>query len=209
MKKIWILFGLCILSFGSSAYAKAPVGFHEGPYFLINTGVRNFTADNNARTGAQVGRNFEPVVGFNFGWNLTDYFAPELQARYSTSKSNGSREQLVNVNVNAIYFLVIDQLTSSSVYILPFLQGGPVVQAGVIPGDPSVGGTITVVAGGFGVGGGVRVMFLTYGYVGILGQVDFIDFPGKSQNIGGVDTTILKGGWDPQIGATFEAGVHF
>ena len=53
------------------------------------------------------------------------------------------------------------------------------------------------------------MMFATYGYVGLMGQVDFVSFPSKSQNIGGVETKVINGGWDAQAGFTALAGVHF
>ncbi len=199
-----LVFGFWILILPSSAFAKPPQGFHEGPYILINGGLFNYTADNNIHTGEKVGRDFEPTVGFNFGWNLTDWIAPELEVRYSTNKNNGNREHVVDVNLNAVYSFIIDE------HFIPFIQGGPMAQFAAIPGDPGSNDRVIGYWGpGVSLGAGLMVMFLQYGYVGILGQYDFLHLPAKNQSIGGITTQITAGGWDPQFGASIQTGVHF
>jgi hypothetical protein len=195
----------------AGALASPTKGFHEGPYILLNGGFFYYTADNNVRTGTKTNNDFEPTVGFNFGWNLKDYFAPELQARYSTSSNGNAREHVVDVNFNAVLTLVIDQLTSSKkIKLLPFLQAGPMLQFASLPADPaSSNKTISVWAPGFSVGGGLRVLFLRYGYAGILGMCDFVSMPEKQQNFGGTDQVVIKGEWNAQPAFMGLLGVHF
>lgn len=212
MKKICTLLFLLFLLFSSNiAIARTPTGFHEGPYFMLMGGVLNYTADDNARTGASVGRDYEPCFGFNFGWNLKDYIAPELEVRYATNKNSGNREHVVNVNLNAVYTLLIDPLTrSKNVKVLPFIQAGPMVQFAAIPGDPlSSDKTIPSWGPGLSIGTGLKILFLKYGYAGLMMQTDFLSLPTKKQNILGVDTVIVKGGWDVQLDFLAMFGAHF
>ena len=188
-----------------------PSGFHEGPYFMLHGGLLNFSADNNVRTSTKVGRDFEPSVGFNFGWNLKDWIGPELEVRYATNKNGGNREHIVNVNINAVYSFIIDQLgISKNSAVIPFIQTGPAIQLAAVPGDVlSTDNTMAVWGAGFGVGAGVKILFKRYGYAGILGQSDFIHLPNKYQNIGGSMVKVMNGGWEPEVGVSLMAGVHF
>lgn len=195
------LFVICDMA---QALASPPTGFHKGPYIMLNGGILNYTVDNNQRTGAKVGRDIEPSIGFNFGWFIKDSIAPELMVRYSTNKNGGSREHVVNVNLNAIYSFIV------SPTIIPFAQIGPVAQFAAIPGDPSSSDrTIALWGVGAGAGGGIRLLFLKYGYAGLLAQMDFIKLPSKYQDISGTSQRIIKGGFDVQPALSALAGFHF
>lgn len=199
---------MLISSAAESAIAK---GSLKGPYFLVNGGASYFAADNNVRTGAQVGRNFEPSGGFHFGWNIFNQFAPELEARYTTNRNGGNREHIATLNVNAVYSIILKKLTDfKKVKILPFLQAGPVIQLASLPGDPeSTDGVITTWGQGFGFGGGVRFLIKTYFYLGALAQLDFVSFPDKFQTVGGASTKIISGGWKTEPAFSGNIGVHF
>jgi hypothetical protein len=210
-KTILTAFVLIIFSSGV-ANARPPKGFHEGPYLLFSGGMLTYTADDNVRTKTSTGNDIEPTFGFNFGWNLKDYVGAELQARYSTNRNAGVREHIATANISAVFTLVTPQLTNfkKPVYVLPFVQAGPAVQFAAVPADPAAGGG-TLLHWGIGpsIGGGVRVLFARYFYVGVLAQVDFLYLNEKKQDIGGVQTVILNEGWDGQIGISGLAGCHF
>jgi len=211
MKKIILLLA-AITAASGAAEARAPKGFHEGPYFLLSGGMFTYTADNNARRNTTTGNDIEPTVGFNFGWNIKDYIAPELQTRYTTNRNSGRREYVASININAVYSFVTPQLTSfkNNVYILPFLQMGPVFQFAAVPGDPDADtSTLFQWGAGIGVGGGAKVLFGRYVYLGILAQSDFLYLNEKKQDIGGVPAIILNGGWDGQLAVSGLAGCHF
>ncbi len=132
MKKI--IFIILMLA-SANAFAKPTTGFHEGPYLLANVGILNYTVDNNIRTNTQVARDWEPSYGINFGWNIKDYIAPELEIRYATNKNNGNREQAVDVNLNVVYtFIATPLVMNDAMAFLPFVQAGPMVQFAGIPG---------------------------------------------------------------------------
>src|SRR3989338_6958293 len=143
-----LVVGIWCLGFANFAFASPSSGFHKGPYFLLEGGVLNFEAD-------KVARNYEPTVGFHFGWNLKNYIAPELQIRYATNKNNGNREHIINVNVNTVFTFITNQLTKkNSVRLLPFIQGGVIAQFAAIPGDTSsTDRTVPMWGPGIGLGG--------------------------------------------------------
>ncbi|MBI2342384.1 MAG: hypothetical protein HYU98_06610 [Deltaproteobacteria bacterium] len=209
MKYLAALF--LLLFFIANADAAPPKGFHKGPYFMLQGGIFNFAADNNVRTGAKVGRDYEPAVGFNFGWNLYDWMAPEFQVRYTTNKNNGNREHVVKANFNFVYSLITDSLADrESIRLIPFLQSGPMLLLAAVPGDPTSSDKILSLWGpGIGVGGGLRVLYKRYVYFGLLAQSDFVVLPDRHQNVGGVNTKIIDGSMDAQFGATGTIGVHF
>lgn len=186
------------------ALAAQPSGFHEGPYFLLSGGILNFSADNNVRTGARVGSDFEPAVGFHFGWNITDNFAPELQVRYSTNEESNAREHVVNVNLNGVYSFIINS------YFIPFVQAGGAALISAVPGDTaSSDNLMSMWGGGIGFGAGIKTLFKKYGYAGILVQTDILQLKTNYQDIGATYQQITKGGWEALFGASALVGVHF
>jgi hypothetical protein len=209
MKYLTALFSVFILI--ANVEASPPKGFLKGPYFMLQGGIFDFTADNNARTGAKVGKNYEPIVGFNFGWNLYDSIASELQVRYTTNKNNGNREHVVKANFNFVYSFIMDKFANrESTRFIPFLQGGPMLLLAAVPGDPASSDKILSLWGpGVGIGGGLRVLYKRYIYFGLLAQSDFVILPDRNQNISGVNTKIIGGGPDAQFGVTGTIGVHF
>lgn len=210
MKKT-ALFVVCLLLPAYSAHARPPSGFHEGPYFMLEGGLLNFSADTNVRTNTKVGHDYEPAAGFTFGWNLVDWIAPEFEVKYTTNKNGGNREHVVNVGMNAVLYLITDQMTDfKSIHILPFVLAGPVFQFAAVPGDAaSSDKTMSAWGPGFGAGAGIRMLFAKYGYAGITVRSDFVLLPDKSQNIGGATAKIMDGGFDVQLGLMGYIGVHF
>lgn len=195
----------------SLTLAGAPKGFHEGPYLRIIGGLNSVTFDNNARTGAKTGSNYHGGYGFQFGWNLWDEFAPELEVRYTTTKVRDNREHLVNVNLNIKYSFVTHILTKMKhLQILPFVQGGPTGMVAAVPGDPESNDKFMPTWGlGVGAGAGVDFLIIKNIYAGILIQADIYYVDLVHQNVNGVNQTILAGGWEPQLGVMGAAGVHF
>lgn len=206
----FLTFAFCLLTF-NFAFAKPPKGFHEGPYILFGGGVLNFSIDKNVRTNTNVGQDYEPAFSFAFGWNVTDWIAPEMQVRYATNKSNGNREHIANINFNAVFSLIIDALADAKyVQFIPFVQGGPLVQIASVPKDPeSSDGAMRIWAPGFGVGTGLKLLFLRYGYVSLVAQCDFVSVDSQYQDIGGVRTKVLQGDLDTQPGFNGMIGFHF
>jgi len=202
---------LLCLAAASTSLARPQKDFLRGPYFMVGGGIMGYSADKNIRLNKKVGRDYEPDVGFVFGWNIVDYIAPELQVRYATNKNSGNREHLVTANINCVVTPIIDGMTDwENVKILPFVQGGPALHMAAVPGDPaSSDKTIPLWAPGFGVGGGLRFLFGEYVFAALLAQVDFVDMPAKYQDIGGKSTKILAGGWDTEPSFNGMIGVHF
>lgn len=209
MKKVICLI-LLFFAISSTSFA-APKGFHEGPYFMLNAGLINYTVDNNARTGKKVGRDIEPAFGFNFGWNITDAIAPELLVRYATNKNDGNREHVINTHLNVVYSFLINSLIKHEKFrVMPIVKAGLVAQLAALPGDPLSNDDKVAV---WGIGPsftlGVRAMITRYVYCGINGESNFIRLPAKYQGISGIKAKILSGGWDLQLGLVGEFGVHF
>jgi hypothetical protein len=210
---VLILFAVCLLSLvlSGSAYAKPPKGFHEGPYVLFGGGLLNFAIDDNVRTNTKVGRDYEPAASFAFGWNVTDWIAPELQVRYATNKAGGEREHIADINLNAVASLIVSALADAKhVQFIPFVQAGPLVQAAIIPKDPgTTDASMRIWSPGFGFGGGMKFIFLRYTYVSLVAQCDIVSVDSQYQEIGGVRTRVLQGGLDTQPGFNGMIGFHF
>jgi len=215
MTRQWVFRGaliiLALIFFSATALAKPPKGFHEGPYFQFSGGVFQYTGDDNTRTSTRTANDWEPLIGFNFGWNVTDYFAPELQVKYSTNANSGNREHVMNVNINGVLTFITDYLTQMKNFkVLPYVQAGPMAQFAAIPGDPLASdSSIFLWAPGVSIGGGVRFMVSRYGYFGVMAQSDFVCLPEKSQNVAGTNEVIIGGGWSAQPAFLGLAGVHF
>jgi len=217
MNRCLIIFCVIIaLVFASSAEAKPRRGFHTGPYLAIEVGAGQNDFDTNQRTGEKVGADFEPIIGFLFGWNIYDWFSTELSGRYATSKVADKREQIGSASINAKFFLITDALTDfPTLRILPFAKVGAAFKVVALPGDTGAmkDDVLTSFAYGPSVGGGVMFLWKKYVYLGINVQGDFLIFEDKYQDInnGGsaTSTLIYKGGFIPQFITTAILGVHF
>jgi hypothetical protein len=200
-----------IISLCASASAKARKGFHEGPYIRIIGGLISSKFDDNVRTGEKVANDYEGTFGAEFGWDLWDSTGPELQLRYATKRVRNSREHVVNINTNIKYTFVTNALTDlGNLHILPFVQGGPAAILAAVPGDRLANNDLLFVWGlGAGLGVGIDFLVARYAYFGILIQGDVHHLTSAYQNIGGVRSKIIAGGWEPQLGIVGMAGVHF
>ncbi len=208
-----LLFFLLTMTIPSIAVARAPRGFNQGPYLQFIGGAMNIGFDNNAYRHESFGHEFEGCYGFNFGWFVYDHLAPEIEVRYSTNKSHGSREHILNLNLNVKYSLITDTLTNEDINklpVIPYIAGGAAIQLSNIPGDPdSNDPAMNIVAPGLGASGGIDFLYFKYAYFGIQVQGDFIHVPEESQMINGSMQKVISGGWDPQVSFLGKAGVHF
>jgi hypothetical protein len=217
MKRCFII--LCVIIvmvLASSTEAKPRRGFNTGPYLAIEVGAGQNDFDTNQRTGERVGTDFEPTVGFLFGWNIYDWISAEISGRYATSKVADKREQIAGANLNTKFFLITDALTDfPTLRILPFVKAGVAFKVVALPGDTSAvkDDVLTSFAYGPSVGGGIMFLWKKYVYLGFNVQGDFLFFEDKYQDInnGGTSTNTLiyKGGFIPQVVTTAILGVHF
>jgi hypothetical protein len=217
MKRCLIAISIAILlGISFAAEAKPRKGFHTGPYILLEAGATQNDFDVNARTGEKIGTEFEPAVGFLFGWNMFDWFSAELGGRYSTSEKNDRREHIAGANLNAKFFLVTDALTDfPSLRILPFAKAGAAIRVATLPGDPDAinDEVVTSFAYGPSVGAGMMFLWKKYVYFGFNVQGDLLFFQDISQDISSGGSTqnalIYEGGFIPQFAGTVLVGVHF
>jgi hypothetical protein len=196
----------------SQAEARPFAGFHQGPYLQLVTGVRDASFDTNVADHTKSARDIEPVFGFNFGWNITDPWAVELRALYSSAGVTSIQQHLINAHVNARWSLITDALTDFvSLRILPFLSAGGVIQANILPG--ATGATDTrVLQWGGGISGGGGISFLFFHdqvYLNMRGSADLINRGVVEQSVGGTSTRVYDGGWGVDWAATAGLGVHF
>lgn len=200
-----------LLLIASTAHARPPKRFHEGPYLQILVGAMDTSYDTASRTGQKVGRDTQATYGLIFGWNVTDPAAIEMVGRYTNAPTFGDREHIVRLNVNFRWNFIFDKLTGyRSLRLLPFLLAGPMAQVTVLPGDPGGGqNTVTQWGGGISAGGGLSVLFKEYIYMSAMAQSDIVRRLGITQNLGGVNTTTYAGGWHVGWSAMTGLGVHF
>lgn len=211
MLKAKLLILIVFLLMPTNLLAKPYRGFREGPYMRIIGGMAYQTYDNIKRNNIQNGNNHDGTYGFEFGWNLWDATAAELEVRYITARIRDNREHIVNVNLNIKYSFVTDALTNiGSLHILPFVKGGPTGVVSGIPGDPAVNNKLMTVWGlGFSGSTGIDFLFMKYISLGIYGQIDLYYLSQAHQTINNVSELIIAGGWEPQISVLAAAGVHF
>jgi len=205
----WILiFGFWILP---KAYALPRKGFYEGPYLTLSAGLMQFDWDVNQRTQAQEASRYQTTLHLGFGWNLTDFFAPELNMLFATDQNNGRREYITGANFGFNFTLLANPLLNFEKWkILPFIKPSFATQVAILPGDPQSGiAHVASIGVGGGIGGGVRFLFHEYLYLGFEAQEEFILHRSVTQTIGGTDTLIYNGGWKKQFEGLMMVGVHF
>ncbi|MBI2346353.1 MAG: hypothetical protein HYV03_05630 [Deltaproteobacteria bacterium] len=195
----------------STAEARPPKGFHEGPYLQLLFGAMQANADGLAQSNTSVGHSVEPVFGCFFGWNINDQVAFELVGRYATTTTFGARQHIIRLNANARASLITNPLTDfQSLRIIPFLHAGPVFEAMVLPGDPAAMDlTVRQWSGGIGGGSGVSFFFKEYIYFSVVGQIDMLRRTTVQQTIGGTATVTYGGKWSTGAGGLAGLGVHF
>lgn len=173
------------------------------------------TYDNNQRTGEKNGHDVEPSMGILFGWNLADSWGAELSLRYSTNKNDvggvDKREHFINGNVSLHYYLITDALTSPKKFdLLPFVGAGIYTGLAVVPGDDtSTDKSLTVWGIGPSVSAGINMLAWKYFYSGIHVLYDVPHRTSQAQDISGTSTTIIRGGWQPQLGGMVTVGVLY
>ena len=207
---------LIIIMIGAAgeALARPQKGFHTGPYLVLEGGAWQSDFDRDQVTGQQQGNEWEPAVGFVFGWNMVDWFSAELQGKYTTDRNGGRRIHLASANVYSRFTLITDALTDwPSFRILPFAKAGLGIRATVLPSTPAASDpddTMTQLGWGPSLGGGIAFLWKKYFYFGIDVQEDLLIYGGKSQTVAGVpNTEVYKGGFHPSFSGMAFVGVHY
>lgn len=146
-----------------------------------------------------------------FGWNLRDWFAPELNIRFTTDKNRGRREYIAGANLGFVFtFLAKPFLNFASLRILPFIKPGFVFQALSLPGDiTSSDNQLTNIGLGAAIGGGIRFLYNEYLYFGFEANEDFVLHPNNFQQLSGGNTLIYSDGLKKQLEILGMVGVHF
>lgn len=196
------------------SWAHPAKGFHTGPYLVLEGGAMQSDFDTDQVTGIRQGNDWEPVVGFVFGWNIYDSFSAELQGMYTTDGNGGRRIHIAAANVYAKYFLVTDALTDFPTFrILPFAKVGMGFRGTVLPSTPSSANptdSITQIGIGPSVGGGLAFLWKKYFYFGIDAQADLYLYDDIDQTVGGVPgTRVYNGGFHPSFTGMAFVGVHY
>lgn len=208
LRKVFVLFFL----FPALVHASPREGFYKGPYLTLLGGAMQLDWDINQRTQFEEARGVEPVAGLGFGWNIWDWFAPELLLRYTTTRNGGRREHIGGANVGACFTWVAPFLNKSDKwYILPFLKPGAGMQLAQLPGDPDANDNHVLIKGlGPSIGGGVRVLFNKYLYLGIEAHEELLFHESKRQQLtAGGTALIYNGGWKRQFEGLLMVGVHY
>lgn len=211
-KYLLFIITLTVLFISSQAFARPQKGFHTGPYLALQAGAMQIDFDKNVASDTKVGSDFEPTAGIVFGWNVWDNFAPELQARYTTNYNGGRREHVADAGIYGKWTPIIDSLTDfESLRILPFAKAGISVCIAVLPSDiNSSGGNVTMHGVGPALGAGLMFLVKKYIYFGFDVQEELLNFNTITQTVSGVpNTTVYKGGFEPQFSAVGVIGVHY
>lgn len=203
---------LLTLLIAGPALATPREGFYKGPYLTLLGGAMQLDWDINQRTQLEEARGVEPVAVLGFGWNIWDWFAPELLLHYTTTSNGGRREHIGGANVGACFTWVAPFLNKSEKwYVLPFIRPGAGMQLAQLPGDPDANDDRVMIKGlGPSIGAGVRVLFNKYLYLGIEAHEEFLFNESKRQQLtAGGTALIYNGGWKRQFKGLLMVGVHY
>jgi len=215
MKKVLSIAIVAVLSMllqTDSVQARPVKRFHTGPYLVFEAGAVQMNYDKNEADGIDVGRDFEPSIGFLFGWNLNDEFSAELQGRYATNANGARRIHAGSGNIYGKYTFIFDPLVDfNSLKILPFVKVGGSFRIASLPGASSAGsGNVTQFGAGPSPGAGITFLMFKYFYFGIDLQYDLLFFRDVRQTVAGMPgTTIYRGGFHPSFGGSAMLGVHY
>ena len=196
----------------SNAMAKPVKGFLNGPYLTIEAGIVQADNDGDKFDGSKVGADFEPSIGFLFGWNITSKISTELQGRYSTHATSGRRNHIAQAGIYGRWFFINKSLTNfPTLRILPTVKAGMAVRASILPGDAaSNDSTVTQLGWGPSIGTGLLFLWKQYFFFGIDVQEDFLNYEEKRQTIGGISHILVyDGGFHPSFSALAIIGVHY
>jgi len=205
---------LAILASSQVSWARPPRGFHTGPYLVLEGGAMQADFDTDEVTGQKQGNEFEPAVGFVFGWNIFDSFSTELQGMYTTDKNGGRRIHIASANVYAKYFLITDIFTDFPTFrALPFVKVGMGFRGTILPSTPQSSNPndkITQIGIGPSVGGGFAFLWKKYFYFGIDVQSDLYLYDDIDQTVSGLPgTRVYNGGFHPSFTGMAFVGVHY
>lgn len=201
-----------LIAAAHTALAQPKKGFHTGPYLALEVGILQADFDRDQAADEKVGRDFEPLFGFLFGWNFSDGLSAELQGLYATNINAGRREHIASANIYGKYTLVADTLTNfKNLSILPFAKAGMSIKAAILPGNrASDDSSVPSMGWGPTVGAGVAFLLYKYFYFGLDIQGDMLIFDDIRQTVGGTPNTLVyKGGFYPSFGAMAVVGVHY
>jgi opacity protein-like surface antigen len=216
MKRIAATFASLVILFACvSARAELKEfkeGSLEGPYLTLEAGVMQMDYDRDSVSGQDVGRPFEPTIGFLFGWNLTDEFSTELQGRYGTNLNSGRRQHIASANAYAKWTFLVDELIDfKTLRILPFLKGGVASRFAILPGNSNANKNTCFQMGvGPSPGGGIAFIWKKYFMFGIDIQGDLLFVDTVRQTVNKVPNTLVyRGGFYPSFNAMAILGVHY
>lgn len=203
-----------ILATAQASWARPAKGFHTGPYLVLEGGALYADFDTDQVTGQKQGNDWEPVVGFVFGWNIYDSFSAELQGMYTTDRNDGRRIHIASANVYAKLFLITDALTDFPTFrVLPFVKAGMGFRGTILPSTPTSSNPddkVTRIGIGPSVGGGLAFLWKKYFYFGIDAQGDLYIYDDINQTVAGVpNTRVYTGGFHPSFTGMAFVGVHY
>lgn len=216
VRKILIASLAVMLLLSSTSYGRPLQGFNEGPFLYPLFGVIQADFDRDQYDNSKIGRDFEPVFGLIFGWNITDWISAELLGRYGTNINSGRREHIAGGDIHSRYFLILDSFTNfKSLKIMPTIKGGLAFRIASLPGNTNSSDS-AITTFGWGPSTGVGINFLIKKYIsfGLEVQEDFLFFDETRQSItvnGNEFSNVLiyPGGFKPQFNAVFFIGVHY
>ncbi len=212
MKRLAVSFALLSLLIGPTVFAWSTDN-HTGSYLYAMGGFSTVTHDTNARTNLKFGGAIIPSFGLTYGYNITDWIAPEIQFSYATGTGNTpsgrSREHVLNVRINAKYSFLTNQAMNQSGNwrYYPYVKAGGVVH-GLFVNAQNDNDKIGAYGGGVGLGGGLEINYKAL-YLGLDISNDLLFLQGQTKTIGGVQTTILDGGFAYMFTFAGAIGVHF
>lgn len=206
----------CFLFFATTTQAFDVNNNHTGSYLYIMGGIQDVSNDTNVRVtpNQEFGNDIEPSMGLTYGYNITNWIAPELQFSYVTATGStpggSAREHALTIRLNGKYSFLTNSSFNANrkIKIYPYAKAGGLAHA-VYVNAPVTDDKVGAWGYGFDLGGGVEFNWKAL-YLGLDISNDFVFLKEYTRNITGVgETVILNGGFDYQIGAVAAVGVHF
>lgn len=204
-----LLLFFLVFFISTSAFAKPVEGTFTGPYLRLSAGILQFDHDKDQISQVSHGEDFEAAFGFQFGWNILDELAVELNCRYATNLTTGHTEHIVDPALNAKYIPFQFEIAKDK-YLLPFATAGIDFRFAVLPSNPTANAS-GVNEFGYGptVGLGVDFLFFKYFFFGLFAKYDLLFYNEATQNINNVSRVVYNGGFQPSFGAGLNLGVHY
>lgn len=186
---------------------------HTGFFIYGMGGFMDTGHDFNIRTGQTFSNSVEGAYGLGFGYNFTDWFAPELQFSYATATdgtpSGQAREHVLTTRLNfkISTSMAEDFFGGGNVRFYPYIKVGGMAH-GLYVNAPAADDKVGAWGGGLSLGAGLEWNIKAF-YFAIDVNNDFVWLQEERNNIAGVDTVIIEGGFDYQISVMGQIGVHF